>query len=132
MKLRFIGICAAAALLMASPSYAADYLNGIVKSADIGGKQVLTGADGLTLYTFDKDTKGDGKSVCNDDCAVKWPPLFAETGAEASGEFTLVSRDDGTAQWAYKGWPLYYWFEDVAAGDAKGDGVGGVWHLAIE
>jgi hypothetical protein len=39
---------------------------------------------------------------------------------------------DGTKMWAYKGWPLYYWYEDMAAGDVKGDGVGGVWHLAVE
>ena len=132
MKLRSILIGATLALMAATSAFAADYLGGAVKSTDIGGKMVLTDANGMALYTFDKDTNGDGKSVCNGDCAVKWPPLMADAGAAAEGDFTLVTRDDGSTMWAYKGWPLYYWYEDVAAGDTKGDGVGGVWHLAIE
>lgn len=132
MKFRAFLAGATALALLAAPALAADYLGGAVKSVDIGGKMVLTDADGMTLYTFDRDTNGDGKSVCNDDCAAKWPPLFAETGATPEGDFTLVTRDDGTTMWAYKGWPLYYWYEDMAAGDIKGDGVGGVWHLALE
>jgi predicted lipoprotein with Yx(FWY)xxD motif len=54
------------------------------------------------------------------------------TDAKADGDFTLVDRTDGTKMWAYKGWPLYLWIEDVAPGDTKGDGVGKVWHTAIE
>jgi predicted lipoprotein with Yx(FWY)xxD motif len=132
MHFRSLLAGAAALALLAMPAFAADYLGGAVKSADIGGKQVLTDANGLSLYTFDKDTKGDGKSVCNGDCAVKWPPLMAAADAKDEGEFTVVTRDDGTKMWAHQGWPLYYWYEDVAAGDTKGDGVGGVWHLAID
>ena len=132
MKLRSILIGATLALMAATSAFAADYLGGAVKSTDIGGKMVLTDANGMALYTFDKDTNGDGKSVCNGDCAVKWPPLMAEAGAAAEGDFTLVTRDDGSTMWAYKGWPLYYWYEDVAPGDISGDGVGGVWHLAVE
>jgi predicted lipoprotein with Yx(FWY)xxD motif len=132
MQLRSIFLGAATMALMATAAFAADYLGGAVKSTDIGGQMVLTDANGMALYTFDKDTNGDGKSVCNDDCAVKWPPLMAEAGVAAEGDFTIVTRDDGTTMWAYKGWPLYYWYEDVAAGETKGDGVGGVWHLAIE
>ena len=101
-------------------------------TVDTPDGKVYTDPDGMTLYTFDKDTNGDGKSVCNGDCAVKWPPLMADAGAAAEGDFTLVTRDDGSTMWAYKGWPLYYWYEDVAPGDISGDGVGGVWHLAIE
>lgn len=132
MHLRSLLAGAAALAFLAAPTFAADYLGGEVKSVDIGGKQVLTGANGMTLYTFDKDTKGDGKSVCNDDCAAKWPPLAADDAAKTEGDFTLVKRDDGSSMWAYKGWPLYYWYEDTKAGDTTGDGVGGVWHLAIE
>ena len=132
MKFRSILFGATALALMATSAFAAEYLGGAVKSTDIGGKMVLTDANGMALYTFDKDTNGDGKSVCNDDCAVKWPPLMAEAGAEPEGDFTLVTRDDGSTMWAHKGWPLYYWYEDTAPGDISGDGVGGVWHLAIE
>ena len=132
MKLRSILAGIAAAALLAAPGFAADYLGGVVKSTDIGGKMVLTDANGLSLYTFDKDTNGSGKSACNDDCAAKWPPLIADGGATAEGDFTIVTRDDGSTMWAYKGWPLYYWYNDMDRGDISGDGVGGVWHLAIE
>lgn len=132
MNLRSILAAATALSFLALPAFAADYMGGAVKSSDMGGKMVLTDANGMALYTFDKDTMGSGKSVCNGDCAVKWPPLMADAGAAADGDFTVVTRDDGTSMWAYKGAPLYYWYEDVAAGDVKGDGVGGVWHLAVE
>ncbi|WP_193334550.1 COG4315 family predicted lipoprotein [Devosia beringensis] len=132
MQIRTILAGVAALAFLSLPALAADYLGGAVKSVDIAGKSVLTDANGMTLYTFDKDTKGDGKSVCNGDCAVKWPPLMAAADAKDEGEFTVVTRDDGAKMWAHDGWPLYYWYEDMAAGDIKGDGVGGVWHLAIE
>ena len=91
---------------------------------------VLVGDKGMTLYTFDKDTANSGKSVCNDKCASNWPPVMAPAGAKAEGSWTIVTRDDGAKQWAYKGQPVYYWTKDKAAGDKSGDGVGGVWHAA--
>ncbi|WP_445682493.1 COG4315 family predicted lipoprotein [Radicibacter daui] len=92
--------------------------------------KVLTDAKGMTLYTFDKDTMGNGKSVCNDKCAANWPPFMADAGAKAMGDWSVVTRDDGKTQWAYKGWPLYGWVKDKAAGDVTGDGVQNVWHIA--
>ncbi|AOB30393.1 hypothetical protein AKI39_06310 [Bordetella sp. H567] len=91
---------------------------------------VLVGDKGMTLYTFDKDAANSGKSVCNDKCATNWPPLMATAGAKADGSWTIVTRDDGNKQWAYKGQPVYYWTKDKAAGEKTGDGVGGVWHVA--
>lgn len=90
---------------------------------------VLTNPAGMTLYVFDKDVAGSGKSVCNGDCAVKWPPLAAR-GSKASGDYTTITRDDGSQQWAYKGKPLYLWFKDEKPGDMTGDGVNNVWHTA--
>lgn len=130
MQLRSILAGAAALAFLVAPAFAEDYLGGAVKTADIGGKQVLTDAKGMTLYIFDKDAAG--KSNCNGDCAVKWPPLMAAADAKAAGDFSIVKRDDGTDMWAYKTLPLYYWYEDKKAGDTTGDGVGGVWHLAVE
>jgi predicted lipoprotein with Yx(FWY)xxD motif len=130
MILRNILAGAALFAALASPAFAAEYLGGAVKSTDIGGKMVLTDANDMTLYIFDKDTAG--VTNCYETCAEKWPPLFADASATAEGDFTLVDRTDGTKMWAYKSMPLYYWVEDMAPGDVKGDGVGGVWHLAIE
>jgi predicted lipoprotein with Yx(FWY)xxD motif len=130
MKFRLILATAAAVTLFAAPAFAEDYLGGAVKTVEIDGKQVLTDAQGMTLYIFDKDTAG--KSNCNGECAVKWPPLMAEADAEDEGDFTVVTRDDGTKMWAHEGMPLYYWYEDTQPGDISGDGVGGVWHLAVD
>ncbi len=91
---------------------------------------VLIGPNGMTLYTFARDTEGSGKSACNGQCAANWPPLMASDNAKPMGGYTIVTRDDGKKQWAYKGWPLYYWVKDAKAGDRTGDGVAGAWKIA--
>ena len=91
---------------------------------------VFVGPNGMTLYTFDKDTAGSGKSVCNGPCATNWPPLVAADSDKASGDFSVLTRDDGKKQWAVKGKPLYFWVKDTKAGDKTGDGVLNVWHSA--
>ena len=90
---------------------------------------MLVGANGMTLYTFDKDMAGSGKSVCNGACATNWPPLTA-TAAPGGEGYSLVTRDDGAKQVAYKGKPLYYWSKDMKAGDKTGDGVNNLWRIA--
>ena len=81
---------------------------------------ILTGPNGMTLYTFDKDVGGSGKSVCNGQCASNWPPFIATDTDKASGDYSLITRDDGKKQWALKGKPLYYWAKDVKPGDKTG------------
>jgi len=90
----------------------------------------LANAAGMTLYTFDKDAAGSGKSVCNGPCATNWPPLMAAADAKPAGDYTIVTRDDGGKQWAYKGKPLYLWVKDAKPGDKTGDGFNNVWHVA--
>lgn len=91
---------------------------------------MLVDANQMTLYTFDKDTAG--KSNCYDGCAKKWPPVAAKSGAAAQGDYSIVTRDDGTTQWAYKDMPLYLWINDKKPGDKKGNKMGGVWHIIAE
>jgi predicted lipoprotein with Yx(FWY)xxD motif len=91
---------------------------------------VLTNATGMTLYTFDRDTPGAGKSACNGPCAANWPPIMAAADAKSEGDYTIVTRDDGAKQWAYKGKPLYLWAKDQKPGDKTGDGFNNVWHVA--
>jgi predicted lipoprotein with Yx(FWY)xxD motif len=83
----------------------------------------------MTLYTFDRDVAGSGKSVCNGACATNWPPLMADDSAQASGDYSIVTRDDGKRQVAYKGKPLYYWLKDTKPGEKTGDGFNNVWHV---
>jgi len=90
---------------------------------------VLTGSNSMTLYTFDKDA--DGKSMCNGPCATNWPPLYATDSDKASGDYSVITRDDGKKQWALKGKPLYYWSKDQKPGDKTGDGfLNNAWHVA--
>ena len=90
---------------------------------------MLTDAKGMSLYTFAKDA--DGKSMCNGPCATNWPPLAAGADAKAMGDWTVITRDDGAKQWAYKGKPLYAWVKDGKPGDTTGDGfLNGAWSLA--
>ena len=91
---------------------------------------VLVGANGMTLYTFDKDAAGSGKSVCNGPCATNWPPLTAAAGDAAHGDYAVITRDDGAKQWAFKGKPLYFWVKDQKPGDKTGDGFNNVWKVA--
>ena len=90
---------------------------------------MLVNSKGMTLYTFDKDS--EGKSACEGKCLQNWPAAKAPASAKAMGDWSVVTRSDGTGQWAYKGKPLYTFVKDAAAGDTKGDGAGnGVWHVA--
>ena len=91
---------------------------------------VLVGPNGMTLYTFDKDAAGSGKSTCNGPCATNWPPLMATASDTTSGDYTVITRDDGAKQWAVKGKPVYYWIKDTKPGDKTGDGVNKVWQTA--
>ncbi len=92
---------------------------------------MLVGPNQMTLYVFDRDAAGSGKSACNGGCATNWPPLMAPAGAAPAGDWGVVKRDDGATQWAYKGRPLYYWAKDSKPGDTTGDGMlNNAWHVA--
>ncbi|PWV59824.1 COG4315 family predicted lipoprotein [Plasticicumulans acidivorans] len=93
------------------------------------GAGMLTSADGRTLYTFDQDT--DGSSHCQQaPCSTNWPPYSVEAGAPQPAGLTMIKRDDGSQQWALGGKPLYFFAGDRKPGDAFGDGLKGVWHVA--
>ena len=93
------------------------------------GSMMLMDGKMMTLYTFAKDTAG--VSNCNDNCAKNWPPLAAAADAKPTGDWTIVTRADGTKQWAHKGMPLYTWIKDAKPGDMTGVGVGnGAWKAA--
>lgn len=85
--------------------------------------------DGKALYTFTND-RTPGKSSCNGRCADSWPPLAAGADAADDGDWTVVTRDDGSRMWAYKGKPLYT-FKGDAPGKAA-TGVGPAWPLVVK
>ena len=99
------------------------------KAGDSAKGKTLVDAKGMTLYILDRDTTPN-KSTCNAQCATNWPPLMASADAKDNGAWTVITRDDGGKQWAYKGKPLYLWSKDTKAGDKTGDNVNNVWHVA--
>jgi len=89
---------------------------------------VLVDPAGMTVYTYDKDAAGSGKSSCVDTCAKNWPPVKAPAGALPE-PWSIVVRADGGPQLAHRGKPLYTFIKDKKAGDKAGDGVGKAWHV---
>ena len=139
--MRIATLFAAAAIMsLTTMSYAAEMsatMPAGVKVKEVttpgGPVKVLSDPKGMTLYTYDTDAT-PGKSVCNGKCAENWPPLMAAAGSKDMGSWTVVTRDDGAKQWAFKGKPLYTFIKDAAAADFNGNGVPKdkpVWHCAV-
>lgn len=102
-------------------------------SADVA-EPYLVDQEGRTLYLFTNDIQNSGASACMEDCLAAWPALIVTT-TPAAGEgvdstmLGTITRDDGTMQTTYNGWPLYYYAEDLAHGDIRGQGINDVWYL---
>ncbi len=83
-----------------------------VRVATAGGVSYLTDANGMTLYYFTKDVAGN--SVCTGGCLGAWPVYYAPNlsvpGQLAASDFGTITREDGSKQTTYMGWPLYYLF----------------------
>ncbi len=128
MRSRF-GI-ALAALLFTAPTFAApDAPSGVAFRAR-GDGEVITNTAGMTLYTFGRDLQ-PGKSACNGPCAKLWPPLLVAGDAQAAGDWSVITRDDGSKQWAFRGHPLYAYSKDQAPGHSYGDDLNKQWHIAF-
>ncbi|MGB6638460.1 MAG: hypothetical protein WBF12_22640 [Bradyrhizobium sp.] len=91
--------------------------------------QIFVDANGMTLYTFDRDTSGHS-STCEGKCTERWKPLAASNDAEAKGDFTVIIRSDGSKMWAYRYRPLYTSQSDHAPGDINGFDGANLWHVA--
>ena len=108
----------------------------VSESTDFGS--ILVDGEGMSLYVFMADTQDSGTSACTDaECAADWPPLLTD-GDPVAGEgvdqtlLGTITRDDGTTQVTYNGWPLYRFSGDTAPGDTNGQGLeefGGLWFL---
>ncbi len=94
----------------------------------IGSQTLLVaGVNGMTVYTFTKDTAGSGASACTGGCLTKWPAVMVAAGTAptagdgVSGTLATIKRsDDGTLQVTYNGLPLYFFQGDKAPGDTNG------------
>jgi predicted lipoprotein with Yx(FWY)xxD motif len=116
-----------AAVSMFTLTLAGCALSGGAAPAKVASGALVDGR-GMSLYTYEKDA--GGKSACVAGCAKNWPPLGATAADRAAGDYTIITRDDGSLQWAYKGKPLYTWIKDAKPGDRTGDGWNKVWSLS--
>ncbi|MBL8645414.1 MAG: hypothetical protein JNK21_15890 [Rhodospirillaceae bacterium] len=122
---------AAALLLAAASAWAGEPLPPGLQEKAQGDGWLFADADGMTLYTFDRDEATPGKSNCTGECAVSWPPMLAKGDAKPQGHWSIITRDDGDRQWAYKNFPLYKYALDAFPGATFGNGVNSVWRVAF-
>ncbi len=110
--------------------------SGSVRVADVPQLgQILVTPDGKTLYTNTVDTPGNLRCV-DISCTGLWKPFTMDAqptaGSDVPGKLELITRPDGSKQVAYNQQPLYTFYLDLTAGDAKGNGFtdfGGTWHV---
>ena len=125
IKSVLIGLIATATLAACAPM-----MGGAMAPYTKVNDGILVGNNNMTLYTFTKDSAGSGKSMCNGPCAVNWPPLLVDGSPAVSRDYSVITRDDGKKQLAYKGMPLYFWAKDTKPGDKTGDGfLNGAWKI---
>ena len=105
-----------------------------LKVSDKGDNSYVVDDQGRAMYIFVNDTQDGNSSACTDDCATNWPPVLV-SGTPTAGDgvdsslLGTITRDDGSEQVTYNGWPLYYSDLDSGAGDTNGQGAEGVWYL---
>jgi predicted lipoprotein with Yx(FWY)xxD motif len=103
----------------------------MVRAAPAIRARVLANAQGMTAYTYDKDTAGKS-STCVGECTTTWRPMLApHIVFNIGADWSSIRRDDGTMQWAYKGKPLYTYEADEVPGDATGEGQNNAWRAAV-
>jgi len=105
------------------------YTIGIANKAGIG--DYLVDSKGMTVYYFLSDTYQQSNATA---AIVKvWPVFYAANVIPQppllAGDFRAITRDDGTMQSTYLGWPLYYYAQDQVAGDTKGQQFNNLWFV---
>jgi predicted lipoprotein with Yx(FWY)xxD motif/plastocyanin len=93
--------------------------------------QYLVDAAGMTLYWTTADAPG--VSNVSGNTLTIWPVFYTATitvpPSLNAGDFGSITRADGKMQTTYKDWPLYYYYEDTAAGQTGGQGIAGRWSV---
>jgi len=86
---------------------------------------------GITLYWTTLDSVGQS-NVSGSSLSI-WPVFYTSNVTIPStlnpSDFGSITRADGKNQTTYKGWPLYYYYQDISSGDTLGEGVDGVWFI---
>ena len=129
LAILLLGLAACTSAPASTPAPAPEYTVKTMSKADLG--DYLVDAKGMTLYYFTKDFAG--KSSATAPVIANWPIFYAASIVVPSSlnasDFGTIAGFDGQMQTTYKGWPLYYYVKDLAAGDVLGQGVNGVWFV---
>ncbi len=97
---------------------------GFLVENTVRGRLLLTD-ERYSVYVSDGD--GPNTSNCIDACARTWLPILAPHSAQPQGEWSVVERDRGVRQWAFRKKPLYTYYEDERPGQLEGGDMPG-WH----
>ena len=104
-----------------------------LKIAESTAGPIVVDGKGMSVYYYTKDVKDSGTSACTGGCLEAWPPVLAASDTPTvdgvTGTVGTIATPDGKKQLTVNGMPVYYYAEDLAAGDITGQGVGGVWYL---
>jgi predicted lipoprotein with Yx(FWY)xxD motif len=91
--------------------------------------QILTTSSGMTLYTKGASTDPD---ACSSRCLDDWQPFVAPEMANKIADWSTTQRpEDRSAQWTFKGEPLYLFSKDTYPGDIKGETEKDDWRAVI-
>jgi predicted lipoprotein with Yx(FWY)xxD motif len=132
---------ATALLALATPALAQTTAETLSTKQHSEEGEYLVSRNGFAVYMFKADTQGKSDhpavSACSADCLAAWPPVTVEGQPAASGNVKpellgTLTRDDGTIQVTYNGWPLYFYAEDYAPEDINGSDIedfGEDWYL---
>ena len=93
---------------------------------------VLADGAGNVLYLYTRDERET--SNCSGGCLTAWPPLMTDGTPQAgdgvnADRLGVIQAPDGKSQVTYNGWPLYYFANDAAPGEARGQDRGDVWYV---
>jgi predicted lipoprotein with Yx(FWY)xxD motif len=95
---------------------------------------LVSASNGRTVYTFNSDAAGTGRTNCNSGCVSEWPPLTIAAGVTptagpgAPGHLGTLTRSDGRIQVTYNGLALYFFAGD--SGPAQTNGMYPGWSLS--
>ena len=120
-------------VVLAADAIASDgtYAINLANSRELG--TYMTNATFFTLYHYLGDSPGKGISTCYGNCSKIWPPFYTDNltfnPELKSRYFHIISRDDGSKQLTYRGWPLYLYSGDSKPYETKGQAMKGVWFV---
>jgi len=128
MKYVVVSSIVAIALFSGCGSSSSNPQDVLIKSRSVN---FITDSAGRSLYSFDKDTLGVSNCAAGP-CLNDWPVYFNQSDNDNAISLlpTITSNDPiNVNQTTYQKHPLYYFDEDLAAGNTNGDWVKNVWHL---